>query len=54
MGRIDDPDTAALLFRESVSWFAYHRHFDPRGYRLDDPTVPTTVIDLLLDGFAPR
>jgi AcrR family transcriptional regulator len=51
---IDDPDTAALLLRESLSWFAYHRHFDPAAHRLDDPTIAETVIDLLLTGFAPR
>jgi hypothetical protein len=42
------------LLRESVSWFAYHRYFDPAAYRLDDPSVPNTVVDLLLQGFAPR
>jgi AcrR family transcriptional regulator len=54
LGPIEDPDTAALLLRESVSWFAYHRYFDPVSYRLDDPSMPDTIIDLLLDGFAPR
>ena len=54
LGPIDDPDTAAMLLRESISWFAYHRYFDPRGYRLDDTAIPTIVIDLLLDGFGPR
>lgn len=50
---IDDPDTVALLLRESISWFAYHRHRDPDVDRLDDPQVPTTVIDFLVRGVAP-
>lgn len=50
---VDDPDTAALLLREAISWFAYHRHQDPDVDRIDDPTVPTTVIDLLVRGLAP-
>jgi AcrR family transcriptional regulator len=50
---IADPATAAVLLREGVSWFAYHRHFDPIGFDADDVRLSGTVIDLLLHGIAP-
>jgi AcrR family transcriptional regulator len=52
--RVDDPRATALLLREGISWFAYHRHFDFDGRDLDDAHLPEVVIDLLVEGLAPR
>jgi AcrR family transcriptional regulator len=51
---VDDPMATALLFRESLAWFAYHRHFDFDGRDLDDPLLPDTVVDHLVRGMDPR
>jgi AcrR family transcriptional regulator len=52
--RVDDPRATALLLREGISWFAYHRHFDFDGRDLDGAHLPEVVIDLLVEGLAPR
>lgn len=51
--RLDDPQTAAVMLRETLSWFGYHRFQDPEGHRNDDASVPGTVVDLLVRGLAP-
>jgi AcrR family transcriptional regulator len=49
-----DPRATALLLREGISWFAYHRHFDFDGRDLDSTHLPGVVIDVLVQGLAPR
>lgn len=52
--RLDDVRVAAVFVLETVAWSASHRFHDPDGRRLDDASIRSTIIDLIVGTFMPR
>jgi AcrR family transcriptional regulator len=52
--RVAHPAAAARLILETISWFAMHRHGDQDAANIDDATAEETVVDALVNAYAPR
>ena len=49
------PDAAATarLVRETPTWFARHRHWDPDGAAIPDDLATDTAVDALIHALVP-
>jgi len=51
---IAHPAAAARLITETVAWFAMHRHGDVDAAAISDAAAQQTVVEALVNAFAPR
>lgn len=51
---VEDPFVAARFINEAVTWFAWHRHGDPTGARIDHDLALRTAVDLVVHALLPQ